>query len=197
MTELVFHMRFHGPFRVGTGRARDGVAATIDLRDPLPASHLKGLMRAAAREVLLLDDRRKDNLVDAVFGAQRNGGDSPWAWDSGYPLGGSWDQLPRSNRVRIAIDDTTGTAKPDHLAIGEELWPTHDMRAVFTICLAGHLPEAARPRHEALLRLAARAVTTVGTHRRRGLGWVTIRPAGDDDTILAADLRAALGREVS
>ncbi|MBA2324541.1 MAG: hypothetical protein H0V92_11205, partial [Pseudonocardiales bacterium] len=38
---------------------------------------------------------------------------------------------------------------------------------------------------EAVLRLAARAVTAIGTQRRRGLGWVSIRPTSTDGEVAA------------
>ena len=187
MTELQFRIEFHGPFRVGTGRAGDGADDTIDRSDPLPASHLKGLMRSAAREVLALP--ADSPLLLGVFGAPGNGADSPWAWDSAYPVTGTWRDVTVARRVRIAVDDATGTAAPDQLVIGEELWPAPEVSAGFTVRLAG-TPPAEQQAHEALLRLAARAVGGVGAQRRRGLGWVTVRPV--DHTDVAADLAAVL-----
>jgi hypothetical protein len=193
VNELSFQVRFHGPFRVGTGRGRDGVDAAIDLDDPLPASHLKGLMRASARALL----PPVDPLLDQVFGAGRDRGNSPWAWDSAHPASGSWREMTVRNTVRISIDDDCGTAVPDHLLVGAQLWPDVGLRATFTITRAGAVPAAALPRHEAMLRLAARATTALGAQRRRGLGWITIRPDdGDDRERATADVRLALGREV-
>ncbi len=194
VNELIFQMRFHGPFRVGTGRGRDGVDAAIDLDDPLPASHLKGLMRASARTLL----PRADPLLDQVFGAERDRGNSPWAWDSAHPAGGSWYDLTPQRTVRISIDDNSGTAIPDCLLVGDQLWPDVGLRATFTVTRAGFVPPAERPQHEALLRIAARATTALGAQRRRGLGWITIRPDGADSREhVKADTRLALGREVA
>ena len=73
VNELSFQVRFHGPFRVGTGHGREGVDAAIDPDDPLPASHLKGLMRASARKLLL----PADSLLDEVFGPGETGATAP------------------------------------------------------------------------------------------------------------------------
>lgn len=182
VTELRFEIMFHGPFRVGTGRAHDGSDAGLDLDDPLPSSHLKGLMRAAA--TALLPD---ETLVGQVFGVGHDRKGSPWAWDSAYPLHGTWAELPVGSRVRIAIDDTTGTAKPDHLQAGEYLWPPPDFRAAFTVTQVSPVVELGT--HEAVLRLAARAVKAVGGQRRRGLGWVSLRTGAESAAAVRADLR--------
>jgi len=193
MNELSFQVRFHGPFRVGTGRGHDGVDAAIDPDDPLPASHLKGLMRASARKLLL----PADSLLDEVFGAGRDRGNSPWAWDSARPGSGSWHDVTVRNTVRISIDDDSGTVVPDHLLVGAQLWPDACFRATFTVTRAGAVPPAVLPRHEALLRIAAQATTALGAQRRRGLGWITIRPDGADDRErVKTDMRLVLGREV-
>ena len=193
VNELSFQVRFHGPFRVGTGRGRDGVDAAIDLDDPLPASHLKGLMRASARGLL----PPADPLLDQVFGAGRDRGTSPWAWDSAHPGSVSWRDVTVRNTVRISIDDDCGTAVPDHLLVGAQLWPDVGFRATFTVTRAGAVPPTELPRHEALLRVAARATMMLGAQRRRGLGWVTIRPdSADDRERVKSDVRLALGREV-
>lgn len=192
-SELTFDIEFHGPFRVGTGTGRDGLDAVADLDDPIPASHLKGLMRHATRDTLHLPDTNP--LPHTVFGGQAHAGDSPWSWDSAHPATGTWHDAITTTRavvvdtrVQITIDDTTGTAAPDHFLAGQQLWPRPDFRAQFTVSRSGWLPEADRPVHEALLRLAARAVTALGSQRRRGLGWVTIRPTGDTPELLDADL---------
>ncbi len=193
VNELSFQVRFHGPFRVGTGHGREGVDASIDPDDPLPASHLKGLMRASARGLL----PRADPLLDQVFGARRDRGTSPWAWDSARPQSGSWHDVTVRNTVRISIDDDCGTAVPDHLLVGAQLWPDVGFRATFTVTRAGAVPPTELPRHEALLRVAARATMMLGAQRRRGLGWVTIRPdSADDRERVKSDVRLALGREV-
>lgn len=184
MSELAFLVQFHGPFRVGTGRGRDGVDAALDLHDPVPASHLKGVMRASAREVM------GDVGLDEVFGGQGSG--SPWAWDSAYPLVGDWQDLAPRVAARISIDDGMGTARPDHLQLAAQLWPPAGFRARFTVVLAGPLPAERRLWHEAVLRLAARATTALGGQRRRGLGWVTVRPEqADSRERVAADVRLA------
>lgn len=62
MTE--FTITFHGPFHVGSGVADQGLDRVLDRGALLPGTSLKGVMRAAARETLGLDD----SLVARVFG---------------------------------------------------------------------------------------------------------------------------------
>ena len=50
-----FHITFHGPFRIATGAAADGLDDTFDPDNPLPASSLKGLMRAHAKNLLSIE----------------------------------------------------------------------------------------------------------------------------------------------
>ncbi|MQS06742.1 RAMP superfamily CRISPR-associated protein [Streptomyces alkaliphilus] len=166
---------FHGPFRVGTGRARPGAHATVDRLDPLPATSLKGLMRASA--TLLLPDRA--DLVDAVFGTPR--GPSPWHWSGAeFPDG---DRPRDMVRARVSIDPATGAARSGHLLFAEELW-AHT--ATFTVTRTGILAEEDVRTHLTVLACAAAGVHTLGSGRRRGLGWVTCAPedpAVDDDLI--------------
>ncbi len=62
--ELRFVIDFLSPFRISTGAAAAGVNATIDRNDPLPATSLKGVMRATAKQLLGEDAE----LVGQVFG---------------------------------------------------------------------------------------------------------------------------------
>lgn len=170
---------FHGPFRVETGSTRDGLAATVDRSDLLPASSLKGLMRASAG--LLLPHR--DDLIIEVFGGRTASGRrvaSPWHWESA-------DLDPRrvefDRRARIAIDPRTGAGQPGFLLFGEEVWA----RTTW-FDITRRLPlNGAEPRHRAVLAAAAAGVHALGADRRRGLGWVTFRPVDPplDDALLA------------
>ena len=54
LEKLEFTITFYAPFRVATGVAARGIDAPVDSNHPLPASSLKGVMRAAARDVLEL-----------------------------------------------------------------------------------------------------------------------------------------------
>lgn len=159
----MFDIAFHTPFRVGTGSARNGLDDSVNRDNPLPGSSLKGLMRAASREVL----GAPDDLIGAVFGTERI--ESPWAWtDAEVDLAGVPVQ------ARIKIDDASGTVQKDFLFIAEQI---ESGGASFEIVQRSRIGAQELPRHEALLTLAALAVRQIGADRRRGLGWVTIAPA--------------------
>lgn len=204
---------FHGPFRVATGVATPGTDETVNREDLLPASSLKGLMRASA--VRLLPHRPE--LIHRTFGLRRRvgprtptegqewaddaatsasplavaradddwDGSSPWHW-SAADLGGV-RILPRA---RIAVDPRSGAARRDFLAIGEEVWAG---RGEFVITRTGHLDSHTRDIHRTVLACAAAGVHGLGGDRRRGLGWVTFRPEEPkvDDVLLRwfAELR--------
>jgi hypothetical protein len=167
VTSLSFTVTFHSPFRVGSAYARDGVDAALDRHDPLPPDHIKGLMRAAASDLLGL----RQAEVDEVFGSPA--APSPWSWSSAQPAGGDWEF---SFRHRVAIDRDTHSARKDHLVLGEQAW-TGQTR--FSIHRTGALEDAARDRHVLILRCAAAAVHALGSWRRRGLGWVGVVPDGE------------------
>lgn len=71
---MMVTLTFHSAFRVGTGDADGTAHATIDRDDPVPASSLKGLMRASAERLLPY----RPEIVEAVFGTPRR--PSPWHW---------------------------------------------------------------------------------------------------------------------
>jgi hypothetical protein len=163
VTILGFSITFYSPFRVGSTYARDGVDAALDQHDPLPPDHLKGLMRAAATDVLGLSVGE----VGEVFGSPRN--PSPWAWSSAQAV----EDWEFSHRHRVSIDATSHSALKDHLVLGEQAWAR---RARFEISCVGQLQQEAARRHILVLRCAASAVHGLGSWRRRGLGWVGIVP---------------------
>lgn len=164
MTVLGFTITFHSPFRVGAAYARDGVDAALDPVDPLPADHLKGVMRAAAADLL----GRDHQAVKAVFGTPQ--APSPWAWSPATPTGGNWDS---GRRHRVKIGHETHAAVKDHLVLGEHAWASS---ARFEVTRSGQLTAEAEHDHVLLLRCAAAAVHGLGAWRRRGLGWVGITP---------------------
>lgn len=182
---------FHGPFRVATGVARDGLGEVVDPDDLLPASSLKGLMRAAARQLL----PGQGGLVAEVFGTDANRQEglaaraaSPWHWDDP-----EFPSAPRRHvRARVSIDPETGTAKRDFLVLGEELWAD---TASFTVTRRLPLAPETLRRHHVVLAASAAAVHALGADRRRGLGWVSCVPHDPeiDDKLLAelAALRSA------
>lgn len=167
-----FEIAFHGPFRVSTGLAGRGADVTVDMANPVPASSLKGVMRAAARNVL----PRQEVLCQEVFGTARS--PSPWAWSSA-----SFVQSTRQRRARAAIDPVTGTAVDGALLFAEEVWSD---RATFSIDPIRYLREETRRRHELVLLASAHAVHALGSDRRRGLGWVGltgIEPVLDESAL--------------
>ena len=171
MTGLRFRITFATPFRVSSGEAAPGVDATIDPAEPLPASSLKGVMRATA-----LDLGAKTSLVDAVFGSPS--WPCPWAWSAAAAVDG-WAEPQTASRVAL---DEHHAATRDMLALAEQ---TMAGAAEFTIsqqgrCAAPHSgrsEEDALRAHVALLSVCGQATRSLGAARRRGLGWVQIRCA--------------------
>lgn len=156
---ITFTITFHTPFHVSTGTSERGLDRLVDAENPLPASSLKGRMRAAARETLRLDP----GLVAAVFGSASD--PSPWWWsDAAF----SDDPLIR-NVARVKIDDASGTTERGFLMFGQHVWAD---TATFTV--APRVTIARHDEHELVLRASARAITSLGGQRRRGEGWVTV-----------------------
>jgi hypothetical protein len=170
---LSFTVTFHAAFRVGASYASDGVSAAIDPRNPLPADHIKGLMRFAAREML----GAKHPAVGEVFGSPR--WPSPWAWASDAP-----ELKPDdiTQRHRVCIDPGRHAAAKEALVLGEQAWlPT----ARFTVSRVGPPdPEGVLTddEHVLILRCAAAGVHGLGAWRRRGLGWVGVTQDGQSVT---------------
>lgn len=184
MTVLGFTITFHSPFRVGAAYARDGIDAAIDMEDPLPADSLKGLMRAAAGELLGGNHR----AVAAVFGTAAR--PSPWSWSAAKPPGRDWSPADLSgSRHRVTIDPATHSAVKDHLVVGEQVWVAS---ARFEVTRTGHLDASSLTEadHALVLRCAAGGVHGLGAWRRRGLGWVGIAP--DTGEISEADVSRLL-----
>lgn len=169
----------HTPLRIATGRAQRGLDAVLDPRR-LPASSLKGVMRAAASEVLGLGEP----VVSEVFGAP--GSPSAWAWSDADLPDGPDKQI--TTRVRIPIDATTGVAVPGGMLHAEELWL--DAPVSFTIEQIAAVDHAER--QSAVLAAAAMAVKGIGASRRRGLGWTTWRPTIDGKPVDAGSLAATI-----
>ncbi len=159
---------FHGPFRVATGAASDGLDAAFDPANPLPSSSLKGLMRDQAQRVLRVDPV----LVDEIFGSRRN--PSPWWWsDAAIDYGPPGHDGAERVRSQLQIDPSTHTAVETALRTLGELWPAG---AEFEVRRRRDIPGGAETRHEAVLCASARAITALGSDRRRGLGWVSVIP---------------------
>lgn len=160
---LTFDIRFRGPFHVSTGGAAEGIDSVVDRKVPLPASSVKGAMRAEARGRL----RLAPSIVEAVFGSSQTA--SPWRW-SDVKLGPV--HLTRRARIRVA-DDDRGLVGRGFLMLGEQVWAS---TGEFTIEYAGVLEIEPRPEHILVLDASARSLTALGGSRRRGGGWVSVVP---------------------
>lgn len=198
---------FHGPFRVGTGLSAPGVRQSVDPADLLPASSLKGLMRASAARLL----PARADVVDEVFGLRhadraadparpggahrRRGwdGSSPWHWSGAHfhpnatPADGDaapTDPMgPDSAGDRVRITPRARIAiDPASGAARRDFLAIGDevwaRGAAFTIERTGHLTADELLVHRTVLACAAAGVHALGADRRRGLGWVTFRPTG-------------------
>ncbi len=102
---LSFVVTFHAPFHVGSGVASRGLDRVIDRENPLPATGLKGVMRAAAAETLDLPT----GLVTEVFGGP-GGAACPWWWSDArfIPQETSIDRLAR---IRVEEADLPALAR--------------------------------------------------------------------------------------
>ena len=177
MTELTFAITFHGWFRVGAELGRDGLDVAIDHDDPLPGDSLKGAMLASARDVL-----GDAPVVARAFGTPA--APSPWHWSSALPGKGGWT-FDRTHRIEI--DETSDTARKDHLVVSELAWAAD---ARFTVTQLGRLTADECTQQVVTLVAAARATHHLGGWRRRGLGWVGI--AATTDPATGVDLTAVL-----
>lgn len=183
-----FTITFHGPFHVATGTPELGVDRSVDRENPLPATSLKGLMRAAASEQLGL----RDDVVDAVFGEDptRQGrarsplAASPWWWSdaefAGAPV--------VTNTTQIRIDDESGVTRRGFVMFGEHVWAE---AATFDVEQREQVDDL--DLHELVLRGAARAVVSLGGLRRKGEGWVTV--SGDPWSLADTTRLLALRKE--
>jgi len=192
VTSLRFTVQFHSWFRVGAAYGRDGVDAAIDWHDPLPADHLKGVMRDSAR--LLLGPEHP--LIATVFGTPKT--PSPWSWSKASPDGDS--RWTATTRHRVAIDEVTHTARKDHLVLGEQAWidrASFEVRRIPPI-EGDDAPAPLRPIEDdqvRLLRASARGIHHLGAWRRRGLGWVGVsddEPWDDSDIQWLLTTRAVI-----
>ncbi|MEV6229055.1 RAMP superfamily CRISPR-associated protein [Saccharopolyspora shandongensis] len=162
MNRLNFTITFHSPFRVALGHGGNGAHDAVDIEDALPATSLKGVMRATAKTLL----GTRNSVIDEVFGSSAT--PSPWKWSSARPVG---DWHPVKPAARVRIDEETGAASEKMLVLAEQ---TGAERANFTITRIGRVEPQDLPTHEAVLVVAAQATRSLGAWRRRGMGWVGI-----------------------
>lgn len=167
MRVLDFVVHFRTPFSVTAAQSSDGIDARVDRDQLLPASSLKGLMRATA----LYDLRIGEALVGRVFGrgfesqrSEDNG--SPWAWSDGEVDKSM--KVGRQARVKIVGEGRTDEGS---LLISECVWADS---ADFQVAQLRPIPAGEVDDDRLVLRAAARGVTSLGHARRRGLGWVSI-----------------------
>lgn len=159
---LKFVVKFYGPFAVSTGKAGRSADSTVDNERPLPETSLKGLMRAAAKQLLI-----PNSAINEVFGEEGKG--SSWNWG---PV--SFVSQPvRQMRGRVSIDSDTYTAKKRALAFEEQHWSAS---AAFDIQQLVPLDTRAVEQHAVVLMASAGAVHSIGKNRRRASGWVGIEP---------------------
>jgi hypothetical protein len=181
VTVLGFTVTFHSAFRVGSAYARDGIDVALDEHDPLPADHLKGVMRASAAGLL----GAHHPALTAVFGSPR--APSPWSWSSAE---GTWDFETR-HRVKISHD--THSAVKDHLVLGQQARPAGTGAARCTVTRSGSTISPIAD-HVLVLRCAAAGVHGLGAWRRRGLGWVGIQ--SEDGPVTPGDITRLLALKV-
>jgi len=167
-----FSVLFHQPFLVRSGLSRGVVDALARVDSPVPASSVKGAMRAACTNVLGVDAA----LVAEIFGQEgRLGGvmgSSAWAWTHAGPRSSFQPQIRARNRVDI----NTGVAQPEALTFSEEWWQDDSVEASFAVEQVQVLDPSQLERHRVVLQVAAYAVTALGSWRNRGMGAVTVRP---------------------
>jgi len=195
-----FRIVFHTPFRVGASSSRDGVDAAADHVDPLPADHLKGVMRATARNLLRLvhsgsqvEGNRAgpaETLVEEVFGSTSR--PCPWSWTSAAPQAGQ--EWVFTERHRVSIDPNTHSALKDHLVLGEQVWAPS---AGFDVSRIEWLEPDELALHRDVLLLAGTGLHALGGWSRRGLGWVGVSAVDGRvvDAGVISRLRAGLLRD--
>lgn len=182
-----FTITFHGPFHVATGVPSAGIDSPTETSVPLPATSLKGLMRAEARDRLGIDDA----YVDAIFGRStedRNGSprrstSAVWAWTDA-----TVDSPKVTPYARIKVDEH-GLTERGFLRFGTEVWA---LTATFHVEPLVALEPEVRDRHRLVLRAAARSVSSLGGDRRRGSGWVSIQDSSPwvaEDSLVLMTMR--------
>lgn len=190
-----FKIQFFGPVTIATGKASEtGADIEVNLDDPIPASSLKGVLRASA-EMLGMPIE----LVNEVFGYKTphdeaaveralavEGVSSPWWFSSAHNF--EWQPQMRQARSRVRIDDDTGTAADRGLFQLDEIWP---QTALFEIEQHSYINPERLALHGQVLLLAAHGTHSLGGSRRRGSGWVQmerVKPAPETDLSQAVSL---------
>lgn len=178
MTTLDFKVAFHGPFAVASGIANDGMDTTIDRSNPLPSTAIKGLLKAQLEHVLGASEPQ----IGAIF---HSGDNTRWIFADAVV------EVEVNAWVRVQVDDE-GRAKERQLMVGEQAYA---QEGTFSITWVGHGKAPAD--QVRALRAAARSVTSLGSHRRRGLGWVSITDTEPWDSADSVALRSWLAAKVA
>jgi hypothetical protein len=139
------------------------------------------VLRAAARRLM----PSRPDVITAVFGSPRRA--SPWHWGPVTDIDDGQTVPTVTARARVSLDPRTGTARPRHIVISEEItWPS--ATAMFAIDRFDALPTGFdETTHLTVLACAAAGVHEIGAGRTRGLGWVsctTADPSMDETTLL-------------
>lgn len=175
---LEIPVKFHTPFRISTGTG-DQNADVVALADRIPASSLKGVMRAAAQVRLGIPEP----VVLRIYGSTDR--DCPWGWTD-LKLD---DAATVRIRVQVPIDRRSGTAKRGALLKSEEIWVNQDQHFAIDRIVSGDETTAD---DAVLLAACALAVQSLGASRRRGLGWVSMTPKIDGVPVTPKDAAAAV-----
>jgi hypothetical protein len=156
---LMGTVTFHGPFLVSSGLSSDGVDLRSRADAKVPASSIKGVMRAGARDVLGLQAA----LIEAVFGSAGRPG--AWAWTHA----GGPDDFVTWTRTHNRLDSNTHMTVDEALAVTDEVYARGPLP--FSIEPTGPTTDDQR----LLLVASAFAVSSIGSGRNRGMGAVTVR----------------------
>lgn len=168
---LTFNISFKGPFLIGGAAPGDGFNARPDTDVLIPATSIKGRLRAEATHVLGINEE----LVDDIFGTADN--DGKW-WFSDVDVDDPVFEI--GNRVALDKDNPESGRADDHqLVFFQHCWAD---TGKFTIEPLVTIAPEEQQKHEAVLEAAARSVTNLGGMRRRGHGWVEILRAGAGDS---------------
>lgn len=169
MYSLKFKVETHAPFFISSGVGAGTLDAVARKDSPLPASSLKGVMRAAATQVLQMPSE----TVEAIFGKEGSAG--AWSWtDAGPTEDEPTEAFTVGKRSRIRLSDA-GTAQRESLAATEMYWANTKARPSFFVEQAMPIEQGLINGHLAVLIASARAATAVGAWRNRGMGAVTLR----------------------
>lgn len=182
MTTLSFSMRTLSPALTSTGHPLDGFDVVTDVDEPLDGRTLKGLIKATCRTHLGVPDAQ----IDEIFGTTT--ATSMWSFDVGPPAN---SMAVHTARVQIGEG---GTAVKDMLVLARAV----DFDGLrLDLSPSPLLLDSQRSkqlqRHAIILTAATLSLRSIGSQRRRGVGWVEVTPVAADDLALVCGLDAGDG----